>query len=200
MKLQLFLPYYHLDGIFDPVGAILDGLLQFGWREGMGDDPLILVEPRPERLNLGKDLGADHLIQLEPGMKREDVAGMVREIVNDHGLLASVVLEAAGVVEAQKLGLGLLRPTGTMTIMGATGSGKTVQLDTYYELLLGEQRVQGSNLSGWAYEPAVSIINSRRFPLEKIVTHSFPPTELKKAIEYSANRIEDAIKVVIRQE
>jgi threonine dehydrogenase-like Zn-dependent dehydrogenase len=104
------------------------------------------------------------------------------------------------VVEAQKLGLGLLRPTGTMTIMGATGSGKTVQLDTYYELLLGEQRVQGSNLSGWAYEPAVSIINSKRFPLEKIVTHAFPPSELKKAIEYSANRIENAIKVVIKQD
>jgi threonine dehydrogenase-like Zn-dependent dehydrogenase len=182
------------------LGAGPIGLVSVVAAKAYGADPLILVEPRPERLALGKELGADCLIQLSPNTPREEVAKKVREYVDDHGLLASVVLEAAGVVEAQKLGLGLLRPTGTMTIMGATGSGKTVQVDTYYELLLGEQRVQGSNLSGWAYEPAVSIINSKRFPLEKIVTHAFPPSELKKAIEYSANRIENAIKVVIKQD
>lgn len=182
------------------LGAGPIGLVTVVAAKAYGADPLILVEPRPDRLALGKELGADFLIQPEPNTPREEVAKQVREYVDDHGLLAQVVLEAAGVVEAQKLGLGLLRPTGTMTIMGATGSGKTVQLDTYYELLLGEQRVQGSNLSGWAYEPAVSIINSKRFPLEKIVTHAFPPSELKKAIEYSANRTENAIKVVIKHD
>jgi alcohol dehydrogenase len=182
------------------IGAGPIGLVTVVAAKAYGADPLILVEPRPERLALGKELGADFLIQPELNAPREEVARKVREYVDDHGLLAQVVLEAAGVVEAQKLGLGLLRPTGTMTIMGATGSGKTVQLDTYYELLLGEQRIQGSNLSGWAYEPAVSIINSKRFPLEKIVTHAFPPSELKKAIDYSANRVENAIKVVIKHD
>lgn len=176
------------------------GLVSVVAAKAYGADPLILVGTREDRLALGKELGADYTIKIERTTPREEVIKQVRDMVNDHGLLAAVVLEAGGTVEAQKLGLGLLRPTGVMTIMGATGTGKTVQLDTYYELLLGEQRVQGSNLSGWAYEPAVSIINSKRFPLEKIVTHSFPPSELKKALDYSANRIENAIKVVIKHD
>jgi threonine dehydrogenase-like Zn-dependent dehydrogenase len=176
------------------------GLVSVVAAKAYGAEPVILIGTRDDRLALGKELGADYTIKIDDHSTREEVAERVREYVDDHELLAEVVLEAAGTVEAQKMGLGLLRPTGVMTIMGATGTGKTVQVDTYYEILLGEQRVQGSNLSGWAYEPAVSIINSKRFPLEKIVTHTFPPSELKMAIEYSANRIENAIKVVIKHE
>ncbi len=180
------------------IGAGPIGLVSVVAAKSYGAEPVILIGTRENRLALGKELGADKTILVNAATPREEVAEKVRQIVNDHGLLAEVVLEAAGTVEGQKMGLGLLRPTGVMTIMGATGTGKTVQVDTYYELLLGEQRVQGSNLSGWAYEPAVSIINSRRFPLEKIVTHSFPPKELVRALKVSEERIENAIKVVIK--
>jgi threonine dehydrogenase-like Zn-dependent dehydrogenase len=176
------------------------GLVSVVAAKAYGASPVILLGTRPDRLALGQQLGADYIIQVDSRTTRAEVAERVRECIHDHDLLAEVVLEAAGTVEAQKMGLGLLRPTGVMTIMGATGTGQTVQVDTYYELLLGEQRVQGSNLSGWAYEPAVAIINSKRFPLEKIVTHTFRPSELETALGYSANRTGNAIKVAIRHE
>ncbi|OGR24242.1 MAG: hypothetical protein A2139_11220 [Desulfobacca sp. RBG_16_60_12] len=126
------------------------GLVSVVAAKAYGASPVILLGTREDRLAVGKQLGADYIVKIDSRTAREEVAERVRECVNDHALLAEVVLEAAGTVEAQKMGLGLLRPTGVMTIMGATGMGKTVQVDTYYELLLGEQRVQGSNLSGWA--------------------------------------------------
>lgn len=178
------------------IGPGTIGLVSVVAAKAHGADPLILVGTRKDRLELGKQLGADYTIQISRDTPAEEVAEKVREIVNEHGLLAEVVLEAAGTASSQKLSLALLRPTGIMMMMGCTAKSDPVVLDTFHDILLNEIRMHGSHLSGWAYEPSVKVIVSGKYPLEKIVTHKFPNSQLARAFEVSGKRIEDAIKVL----
>jgi alcohol dehydrogenase len=176
------------------------GMATVAAAKSFGANPVILVGTNEKRLALGREMGADHLIKVEKTTPREEVAKKVRELIDERGMLAEVVLEAAGTVTAQKMGLGLLRKTGLLTIIGAIGDNQFVELDTYNEILLGEMRIQGVNLSGFGYEAAVEIINSKRFPLQKLVTHKFPMKELQHAFEVSEKRIGDPIKVAIQHD
>jgi threonine dehydrogenase-like Zn-dependent dehydrogenase len=176
------------------------GLVTTATAKAYGANPLILVGTNEGRLALGKEMGADHLIKVTRDTPREEVAEKVREYINEKRMLSEVVLETAGTVSAQKTGLGLLRKTGLLTIVGAIGDNEYVELDTYNEILLGEMRIQGINLSGFGYEAAVDIINSKKYPFEKLVTHKFPIQELGRGFEVTENRIGDPIKVVIQHD
>jgi alcohol dehydrogenase len=176
------------------------GLVTTAAAKSYGANPVILVGTNEKRLALGTQFGADYLIKVERGTPRQEVAEKVRQYIDEHGMLAEVVLEAAGTVQAQKMGLGLLRKTGLLTIIGAIGDNEYVELDTYNEILLGEMRIQGINLSGFGYEPAVEIINSKRFPLQDLVTHKFPLRDLGRAFEVAEQRIGDPIKVVVQHD
>jgi threonine dehydrogenase-like Zn-dependent dehydrogenase len=176
------------------------GLVTTATAKAYGATPLILVGTSDQRLALGKDMGADYTIKVKRDTPREEVAEKVRDYINERDMLAEVVLETAGTVSAQKMGLGLLRKTGLLTIVGAIGDNEYVELDTYNEILLGEMRIQGINLSGFGYEAAVEIINSKKYPFEKLVTHKYPMSELAKAFEVTEKRIDNPVKVVIQHD
>ena len=177
-----------------PIGLVTAAAAKY-----FGANPVILVGTSEKRLSLGKEMGADYLIKVDHDTPREIVAKQVREMIDHYGMLAEVVIETAGTVSAQKMGLGLLRKTGLLTIVGAIGDNEYVRARSYNEILLGEMRIQGVNLSGFGYEAAVEIINSQRFPLEKLVTHKFPQ-HLARALEVAEKRIGDPIKVVIQRD
>jgi threonine dehydrogenase-like Zn-dependent dehydrogenase len=61
-------------------------------------------------------------------------------------------------------------------------------------------RIQGINLSGFGYEAAVEIINSKKYPFEKLVTHKYPMRELPRAFEVTEKRIDNPVKVVIQHD
>ena len=83
-----------------------------------------------------------------------------------------------------------------MTIVGLTGD-KMVSLNTDRQLGFKEIRLQASYLSAWGYQGAIRIVESGRFPLERLVTQEFPLSEAREAVEFAHDRKDECLKAVL---
>ncbi|MCL5025583.1 MAG: alcohol dehydrogenase catalytic domain-containing protein [Chloroflexi bacterium] len=172
------------------VGSGPIGLLTMVAARAAGAGRIILVGTRAKRLALGRELGADQCIDF----REEDALARVRALTQGRG--ADLVFETAGTIDSQVEASAYARRGGTLTFIGLTGN-KPVTFYTDQQLVQREIRLQTSFLSAWAYQGAISIIASRRFPLEKLVTHRFPLERAEEGLSLSENGKDEAIKVVL---
>ncbi|RQW74830.1 hypothetical protein EBB45_09525 [Lysinibacillus composti] len=173
------------------VGAGPIGLLTVVAAKSAGAYPIILVGSREERLSLGKEFGADYVIDY----RSENVLEGVLSITQGRG--ANIVFETAGTPKAQRDSMDYARVGGKVNFVGLTGN-KTVQIETDLQMTFKELKVYTSFLSAWSYQGAINIIANGQFPIEKMITHEFSLDEVELALSYSANRTENAIKVAIK--
>lgn len=171
------------------VGAGPIGLMTVVAAKAAGAN-VILVGSREERLTLGKQLGADEVIDY----RKENVFERIAQLTGDFG--ARLVFETAGTVDAQRESLQYASVGGTVNYIGLTGN-KPVSIQTDKQMTFKELNLQTSFLSAWAYEGAISIIASGKYPIEKMITHEFSLDEVERAIDYSLHRTDHAIKVVL---
>ncbi|MBI4582091.1 MAG: alcohol dehydrogenase catalytic domain-containing protein [Planctomycetes bacterium] len=125
-----------------------------------------------ERLEMGRRLGADHVVCVEEG----DPVARVRELTNAR--MADVALENSGAPEAVEVGLKVLRPRGRYVLSGYSGD-KPVTI-TKDEIAKKELEVLGGWGQAGGFIPGIKIIEEGRFPLEIMVTDRF---ELPQAAE-----------------
>lgn len=144
------------------------------------------------RLELGREFGADHVINVE----EEDPIDRVREITNCR--MADVVIACVGSPSAIKLGLDLLRPLGTYVIIGNTG-GKEVPFITD-KIVWKELTIVGGLGQALNVEAAIKLIETRKYPIEKMITHKFSLREIDKALKVAGFHImgELPIKVMVK--
>jgi threonine dehydrogenase-like Zn-dependent dehydrogenase len=125
-----------------------------------------------KRLEMARDLGADHVVVVDEG----DPVERVREVTGGH--MADVALENSGALSAMELGLKLLRPRGRYVLSGYSGDKKvTVTKD---EIAKKELEVFGGWGQAGGFGPGIKIIEEGRFLLETMVTDRF---ELERAAE-----------------
>jgi alcohol dehydrogenase len=172
------------------VGSGPIGLMAVVAARAAGVGQLILVGAREKRLALGRELGADVCIDF----RQEDALAKIRALTGGRG--ADLVFETAGTVTSQGDALSYARKAGAVTLIGLTGN-RPVTFQPDQQLVTREIRLQSSILSAWAYQGAIQIIASRRFPMEKVVTHRFPLEAGREALETSISAKDMAGKVVI---
>ena len=85
----------------------------------------------------------------------------------------------------------IAKPGGTIIIAGVKGSGRTIPNLVSDKILIKELTIKGV----WsqdlrAFEPALKLIESRKYPLEKMHTHTFGLNNVDRAIRTLAGRIE----------
>ena len=61
-----------------------------------------------------------------------------------------------------------------------------------------EIQILGGLGQSWDTEAAVKIINSRKYPLEKMITDIFPLAQADEAIRYFMTQPDKALRVAIR--
>ncbi|ALS21804.1 MULTISPECIES: zinc-dependent alcohol dehydrogenase [Paenibacillus] len=172
------------------IGAGPIGLLTAVAAKAAGAAAVILIGTRDERLALGKQLGADEVIDF----RKEDAGSRLLELTGGRG--ADLVFETAGTPQAQKDSLNYARKGGTVNYLGLTGN-RPVTIETDNQMTFKELKLQTSFLSAWGYQGAIDLIASGRFPIEKMVTHEFALDEAEQALQCASNREEKAIKVVL---
>jgi threonine dehydrogenase-like Zn-dependent dehydrogenase len=145
-----------------------------------GADTIIVtgLERDAAKLELARDFGADITLFADS----DDVRGAVRDATGGRG--ADVVIDVtAYATEAVTQAIDLARRGGRVVLAGTKGLGKPVQ-DFYSDrLVLKELTVMGAlGVDYRNYERAVRLIESRRYPLEKMHTHSLPLDQAEHAL------------------
>jgi threonine dehydrogenase-like Zn-dependent dehydrogenase len=148
------------------------------------------------KLALAREFGADHTIDVEA----EDTVERVAEITG--GDLADVVLEVTPMATRPVLdALQAVRHGGRVVLAGLKG-GSPTGISTDLIINKAVTVVGAYGVDARAYSEAIRIIETGRFPLEKLHTHTFELADTARAIETLAGEIpgEEAVHVAIRPE
>lgn len=105
-----------------------------------------------------------------------------------------VVIEMAGVSEAQQKAVQLVRRGGRVVLAGACGSDAPVTFLADEQLLTREIDIVPSFLSAGGFEPAIALLARRDYPFSELVTHQFDLDD----VDTIRNRRDGVLKAVLR--
>jgi L-iditol 2-dehydrogenase len=166
------------------------GLLGVAVAKALGAAPVILTGTRDNRLQIGRKLGADHVINV----RWENAVEAVRRLTGGNGL--DYVLECSGAPDAVDDAARMLNRGGKLCL--AAFPHEPVAVDVAY-LVRNNIYVYGIRGEGRsATHRAAALMAQKRFDARKIHTHTFALDDLPTALRYARERIEDAIKVVVK--
>ena len=166
------------------------GLLGVAVAKALGAHPVILTGTRDNRLKIGRELGADYVINA----KAEDPVAAVRRLNGGRGV--DYVVECSGAPDAVNEAARMVNRGGKICL--AAFPHEPAQVDIAY-LVRNNIYVFGIRGEGQsATHRAMALMKQKRFDARLIHTHTFPLDELPTALNYARERIEDAIKVVVK--
>ena len=146
------------------------------------------------KLALATEFGATHAINVE----EQDPVRVVREITGGKG--ADVVVDVAAYsTSTVSQAIDMVKRGGTVILAGV--KTKPVPELSSDKIIFKEIRLQGAlGVDFRGYAPAIKIIESRRYPLEKMHTHTMPLAQAERAINMLAGNIpgEEAIHIALK--
>ncbi len=166
------------------------GLMGVAVAKAMGASPVILTGTRDNRLQMGIELGADHVINV----RNEDPVEAVRRITG--GIGCDYVLECSGAPNAVNEAVRMCNRGGKVCLAAFPGEEVPVDVKQIVTNNIYMYGIRGEGKS--ATHRASAFMEQKRFDATKIHTHTFPLEEVPTALKYARERIEDAIKVVVK--
>lgn len=158
------------------------GLLMLLALRQSGPGRVALVGHQPNRLALARWFGADPIIDgtaLPSGLEGE----------------FPYLVEASGSPEALAWALYLAPQGGRILVLGDYDQAQASFI--WNDLLHRELELVGSNASAEAWPEAVALAVTGDLPLDRLVTHRFPPAQFAEAIALTTHGKESCIKVII---
>src|SRR5438105_7084873 len=166
------------------------GLMGVGVAKALGAQPVILTGTRDRRLDMGKKLGADAVVNVV----HEDPVEAVQRLTQGRGV--QYVLECSGAPNALNEAARLVNPGGRVCLQGFPGGPVPGDLAYVVRHNIYVFGIRGEGKS--ATHRAAALMAQKRFDAKMIHTHTFPLAEVPTAIRYARDRVDDAIKVVVR--
>jgi L-iditol 2-dehydrogenase len=168
------------------------GLMGVGVAKALGASPVVLVgtERDRKRLEIGLKLGADEVVDAS----REDAVAAVMRITRGKGV--HYVLECSGAPSAVNDAAQMVSRGGRICAVAFAKEPVLVDVARLVSNNIYLFGIRGEGRS--ATRRAAALMTQKRFPAKLIHTHTFPFAEVPTAIRYAAERIEDAIKVVVK--
>ncbi len=166
------------------------GLMGVGVAKALGAAPVILTGTRDRRLEMGKRLGADHVVNVG----KEDAVAAVARLTRGKGV--QYVLECSGAPNALNEAARMVNRGGRICLAAFPADPVPVDLAYIVRNNIYVFGIRGEGKS--ATHRAAALMAQRRFDAKLIHTHTFPLAEVPTAIRYARDRVEDAIKVVVK--
>src|SRR5215475_14510018 len=166
------------------------GLLGVAVAKAMGAHPVFLTGTRDNRLEIGRELGADHVVNV----RREDAVEAVRRLNGGKGV--DYVLECSGAPNAVNEAVRMANRGGKVCLAAFPHEETPVDVAHIVRNNIYLYGIRGEGKS--ATHRAEAFMTQKRFDATKVHTHTFPLEDLPTAIKYARERIEDAIKVVVK--
>jgi threonine dehydrogenase-like Zn-dependent dehydrogenase len=165
------------------------GLLAVAVAKALGASPVILTGTRNKRLAIGKELGADRLININD----EDAVEVVKQLTS--GIGADYVVECAGTEATINQAIHMTNRGGKICLAAFPHEPVTTDLAYLVKNNIYAYGIRGEGRS--ATRRAMALMAEKRFDATKIHTHTFPLADLPTALRYARDRVDDAIKVVV---
>lgn len=159
----------------------------------MGATTIIAVESVPERMEMARRMGADHVIDFT----REDAVKEILRITDGRGV--DVAIEALGRQETFEAGLRVIRPGGTLSSLGVYSKDLHIPLDAF-AAGLGDHKIITTLCPGGKerMRRLMEVIASGRVDTRPLVTHHFALDDIETAYELFANQRDGVLKVAIK--
>jgi len=129
----------------------------------------------------------------------DDVVAQVRELTRGEG--ADVVVDVTAETMAPiAQAIEMARPGGTIILAGVKGPEAAIPGLKNDRIFTKELTIRGvKNADFDSFAIAVKLIESRKYPFEKMHTHSFALSDLERAINTLAGRVagEQAVSVAL---
>jgi threonine dehydrogenase-like Zn-dependent dehydrogenase len=151
---------------------------------------VILTGTRDNRLKIGLELGADHVVNV----RNEDPVEAVRRLNGGKGV--DYVVECSGAPNAVNEAIRMVNRGGKVCLAAFPHEQVPVDVAHIVRNNIYLYGIRGEGKS--ATHRAEAFMSQRRFNATKIHTHTFPLEDLPTAIRYAKDRVEDAIKVVVK--
>jgi L-iditol 2-dehydrogenase len=166
------------------------GLMGVAVAKALGAEPVILTGTRDKRLEMGKKLGADHVVNVT----RENPVEAVQRITKGKGV--QYVLECSGAANALNETAQMVNRGGRICLAAFPADPVPVDLAYLVRNNIYVFGIRGEGKS--ATHRAAALMGQRKFDAKLIHTHTFPLKDVPTAIKYARERIDDAIKVVVK--
>jgi L-iditol 2-dehydrogenase len=168
------------------------GLMGVGVAKALGAQPVILTGTRDRRLEMGKRLGADAVINVN----NEDAVTAVQRLTGGKGV--QYVLECSGATNALNEAARMVNRGGRICLAAFPHEPVSVDLAYIVRNNIYVFGIRGEGKS--ATHRAAALMGQKKFDAKLIHTHTFPLGELPTALRYARDRVEDAIKVVVKMD
>lgn len=157
-----------------------------------GASRIIAVDTVPARLEMAKQLGADHVIDF----RHTDPVDAIRELTGGQG--ADVTIEALGTQQTFESCLRALRPGGTLSSLGVYSGKLELPVDAF-AAGLGDHKLVTTLCPGGKHRMRrlMDIVASGRVDLRPLVTHRFPLDRIEEAYALFASQRDGVLKVAI---
>jgi len=165
------------------------GLLAVAVAKALGASPVILTGTRSKRLAIGKQLGADRVVNIT----EESPVDVIKELTG--GIGADYVIECAGTEETVDQAIHMVNRGGKLCLAAFPHERVTTDLAHLVRNNIYVYGIRGEGRS--ATHRAMELMAEKRFDATKIHTHTFALDDLPTALRYARDRVEDAIKVVV---
>jgi L-iditol 2-dehydrogenase len=153
---------------------------------------IVLADPNPARLEVGKRIGADEVVQV--GRDGGEAPRLCRHSRSSDGF--DLAIEATGSPAAWQDALASVRPGGLVQLFGGCPPGTTVPLDTH-RLHYSEITVKSAYHHRPAtFQRALDLLSGGSLHPRALLSAERPLAELEEALRSMRRR--EALKVVIR--
>jgi L-iditol 2-dehydrogenase len=165
------------------------GLMAVQLCKAMGAERVILSGTRDERLEIGRKLGADHVINV----RRENLNARMSEYTNGKG--ADAILECAGGPSTMQDALENVKRGGRIGVVAwYTGP---VEMDMNLAVRSNVRIYAARGEGGMNCGRSLALMSAGKLLADPIISHHFALDQIHEAFDTYVNRLGNALKVAI---
>jgi L-iditol 2-dehydrogenase len=166
-------------------GAV--GLLSFQFAKALGAGKVFVVG-RKHRLQLAKQMGAIG-IDYEQG----DPVKQVKDQTEGKGV--EVTIDCAGTVESVQQAVAMTKKGGRVVMNGFPPAPVELNIT---QIVMDEKDLLGVRADPNTCEEAIPLIANGAIKIKPMITHVFSLEEFEKALKIFSERLEGAVKVIVK--
>ena len=157
-----------------------------------GASLVIGVDRLPDRLQIARQMGADHVID----SSNLDAVAEILKLTGGRGV--DVSIEALGTQPTFEAALRVLRPGGTLSSLGVYSTDLTIPLGAF-AAGLGDHKIVTTLCPGGKerMRRLMAVIATNRVDLSAMVTHRFKLADIEAAYELFGHQRDGVLKVAI---